>query len=115
MFRITKTLDRLHPRKPHYYAAFVGTDVTRAGVGHLLVRRLLDEADERGLPIYAETLTPLTFEWTRRFGFTVLHEDTEIFPGGPRTSILWREAREKGMTQSQMPPPSEKQNTVLGG
>lgn len=74
--RLLATIDRLHPKDPHYYVQCLGVDPDRQGKG--LGGRLLDSvltmARRDRMPTYLETSNPDNLIFYRRFGFEVLSE-----------------------------------------
>ncbi|HVW62775.1 MAG TPA: GNAT family N-acetyltransferase, partial [Puia sp.] len=77
--RLRKVLQReaiikkLHPREPFCYLWFIGVApaVQQKGIGSTLLRELLDQCDQAGLPVYLETSVERNVPWYERMGFTV--------------------------------------------
>jgi ribosomal protein S18 acetylase RimI-like enzyme len=91
------TIESDHPRKPHFYLAFVGVapELQGKGIGTALLRPVLDRCDAEGTPAYLEATTPRNRACYERQGFEVTEEFR--FPkGGPQSWRMWREPRGKG-------------------
>lgn len=95
--RITRslaTVDRAHPRSPHWYLWFLGVDIAHRGmgIGARLIEAGLARIDAEQEAAYAETFTERSASLFARAGFETagaLDLDPELAPG--RT--LWRPAR----------------------
>jgi len=85
-------LNRYRPKRPHCHGYFLGG---RQGdhIGNVLIRRLFDDADALGMPVYLETQAPRTTKLYARIGFKMLEDGIETIPGGPLTWTMWREPR----------------------
>jgi hypothetical protein len=92
LLRAQLTLNRLRPAAPHCHGYFLGG---RQGdhVGGALIKRLFEEADAIGAPVYLETQEPRSTKLYARLGFTMLKDGIETLPGGPLTWTMWREPR----------------------
>jgi len=88
---LVRTLQKYHPREPHWYLPLVGTDPVQQGrgVGSALLTRALARADAAGLPVYLESSTERNVPFYRRHGFEVVGHIA--IPGGPE---LWPMRRE---------------------
>lgn len=77
-------IDKAHPRDDHWYLELLVVDpsVQRLGVGGLLQRPMLEEADRSGLPCYLETQNEANLAYYRRFGYEVV-EVLRPVAGGP--------------------------------
>jgi GNAT superfamily N-acetyltransferase len=86
-------IERAHPREPHWYLAFVGTDPAHRGkgIGGALIRPMLDRCDTEGLPAYLESSKPQNVPYYERFGFAVTGQLD--LPDGPSLWPMWRDPR----------------------
>jgi ribosomal protein S18 acetylase RimI-like enzyme len=94
VLRAIATIESNHPRRSHFYLAFVGLEPERQGrgLGTALLRRILDRCDEDGMPCYLEASAPRNRACYERQGFEVTEEFH--FPrGGPPSWRMWREPR----------------------
>jgi GNAT superfamily N-acetyltransferase len=90
--RAISTIESNHPRKPHYYLAFVGVepDSQGKGIGSALLEPVLDRCDREGTPAYLEASSPRNRACYLRHGFEVTEEFR--FPkDGPPSWRMWRE------------------------
>ncbi|MHB1712057.1 MAG: GNAT family N-acetyltransferase, partial [Acidimicrobiales bacterium] len=74
MFRAMQLLmevDALHPRKPHWYLATLGTEPDRqgTGIGSALLATALAQVDDEGMPAYLESSKERNVPLYARFGF----------------------------------------------
>ena len=92
LFRAQTTLNGFRPKEPHCHGYFLGG---RQGerVGTVLANRLLNEADDKGWPIYLETQERRSANLYARLGFKMLQDGIETLPGGPLTWTMWRAPR----------------------
>ena len=72
--RVVKTLttmEKVHPREPHYHLAYVGTrpDQQGRGLGTAVLRPMLDRCDAEGVPAYLENSKPRNEAFYVRHGF----------------------------------------------
>jgi ribosomal protein S18 acetylase RimI-like enzyme len=86
-------LDRLHPRRPHFYLSVLGVspDAQGLGLGSRLIRPMLDRCDHEGVGAYLESSKAENLPFYERHGFQVTDELT--FPRGPRLWTMWRDPR----------------------
>lgn len=72
---VLAALERRHPRRPHYYLAYIGVrpGAQGLGLGSALLRPILGRCDRDGLPAYLEASSPDSARLYRRLGFTT-HE-----------------------------------------
>jgi GNAT superfamily N-acetyltransferase len=86
-----ESIDRAHPRTPHYYLAVLGTDpeAQGRGIGSALLRPTLDACDRDGVPAYLESSKERNIDFYARHGFRV----TAVLelPDGPRVWSMWRD------------------------
>jgi ribosomal protein S18 acetylase RimI-like enzyme len=92
--RAYESMLQVHPHRPHWYLAGIGTDppVQGSGVGSALMRSRLERCDADGLPAYLESSKESNVPFYRGHGFSVTRELT-IPGGGPTLWLMWREPR----------------------
>jgi GNAT superfamily N-acetyltransferase len=90
--RVFTHLDRLHPREPHWYLATLGVapSARSRGLGHALLRVLLDRADREAVPCYLETDRRENVAFYAPAGFAVARESSVL---GVRIWHMWRARR----------------------
>jgi GNAT superfamily N-acetyltransferase len=94
MITVTSMFDSTHPHdEPLWYLHFLGTQPDHQGKGHgsMLLRRVLDRADELGQPAYLDATSARNRALYERHGFVCIAEHR--LPDGPTTSAMWREPR----------------------
>lgn len=86
-------LDRVHPRRPHFYLSILGVapEAQGRGLGSQLLRPMLDRCDHEGVGAYLESSKERNVPFYERHGFRVT--ETVRFPRGPLMWAMWREAR----------------------
>jgi hypothetical protein len=91
--RVLSTIEREHPRAPHWYLAVLGTDPVHQGkgIGSSLLAPILDRCDQDGTGAYLESSKHSNIAFYRRHGFEVTGEIA--LPGGPTVWPMWREPR----------------------
>lgn len=96
--RFLRAVDRARPTQVHWYLATLGTDPERQGhgVGSALLRVVLGQVDEEGLPAYLESSKERNLAFYGRHGFEVTGR-IEIPGGGPTLWLMWREPRATGV------------------
>ena len=84
-------MERAHPRAPHWYLAFLGTDPAHQGrgVGRSLVEPVLDRCDATGLGAYLESSKQTNVGYYERHGFRVTGEIAVA--GAPSVWGMWRD------------------------
>jgi hypothetical protein len=90
LFRAQLTLSAYRPKEPHCHGYFL---CARPGnhVGVTLIKRVLKQVDELGMPIYLETQEGRTPNLYARFGFQMVRNGIETLPAGPLTWTMWRD------------------------
>ncbi len=86
-----RVVERLHPRKPHWYVSVLGVHPRQQGkgLGRVLLEPALARADREGLPVYLETSKESNLSFYRHFGFEI--EDEVELPGsGPPVWTMLR-------------------------
>jgi GNAT superfamily N-acetyltransferase len=88
-----ETIERAHPRAPHYYLAVLGTEPARQGqgLGSALIQPVLDGCDRDDVPAYLESSKERNVDFYARHGFRVTGEI--VLPDGPTVWPMWREPR----------------------
>lgn len=84
-FMRTMTLvERLHPERPQWYLALLGTDprYQGRGAGSRVLASVLDRCDAQGLHAYLETGTTRNLAWYGRHRFVMI-EELNPLKGGP--------------------------------
>jgi ribosomal protein S18 acetylase RimI-like enzyme len=91
---VLSRLEAVHPREPHYYLEFLGTDPEHQGrgIGSALLRPVLDLCDEEGVGAYLESSKESNVLFYARHGFEVTGE-MEHRRNGPRQWLMWRNPR----------------------
>lgn len=86
-------LDRIHPRRPHFYLSVLGVspEAQGTGLGSQLLRPMLDRCDREGVGAYLESSKERNVPFYERHGFRVAQEVS--FPRGPRMWAMWRDPR----------------------
>lgn len=66
-------IKKLHPQESFCYLWFIGVApaAQQKGIGSTLLREILDQCDQAGLPVYLETSVERNISWYQRLGFTV--------------------------------------------
>jgi GNAT superfamily N-acetyltransferase len=91
--RTLATVERRHPKTPHYYLAILGTEPGHQGkgIGSALLHPVLDHCDRSGLGAFLESSKESNIPFYRRHGFDVTGEI--VLPGGPKVWPMWRDPR----------------------
>lgn len=89
---VQRVMERHHPRRPHWYLAYLGTDPARqgTGVGSVLLRAVLETCDATGEAAYLEASTERSRALYARHGF-VAEDELLLAAGGPVVHPMWRE------------------------
>jgi GNAT superfamily N-acetyltransferase len=92
--RFISTIEKVHPRQPHWYLAVLGTEPASQGkgVGSALLAPILQRCDRDGTPAYLESSKESNISFYRRHGFEVT-STIDLPRGGPRVWPMWREPR----------------------
>jgi GNAT superfamily N-acetyltransferase len=96
LLRAILTLERGHPRDPHYYLPFIGVDPRwqGRGLGGALLAPILERCDEERMPAFLEASTPRNLALYERHGFAVMHE-FRLGRTAPPQWRMWREPRKR--------------------
>ncbi|HVA03348.1 MAG TPA: GNAT family N-acetyltransferase [Acidimicrobiales bacterium] len=91
--RVVSTIERQHPRTPHWYLAVLGTDPIHQGKGiaSALLSPILERCDREGIGAYLESSKQSNIAFYRRHRFEVTGEI--VLPGGPPVWPMWRDPR----------------------
>ena len=91
--QVQRVLEAHHPKQPHWYLEFIGTDPAHQGkgVGSALLQPMVERFDEEGVPAYLESSKEANLAFYRRFGFE-LTERVDL-PGGVHEWLMWRDPR----------------------
>jgi GNAT superfamily N-acetyltransferase len=94
VLRTLATLERVHPREPHYHLAYVGTHPDRQGrgLGTAVLAPMLDRCDTEGVAAYLENSKPRNEAFYARHGF-VATGPIPLPDGAPPMMAMWREPR----------------------
>lgn len=90
--RTLTTLEKHHPREPHWYLTFLGTDPEHQGhgIGSALIEPVTLRCDQEGLPAYLESSKEANVPFYRRHGFEVTGE-LDCPGGGPKMWLMRRD------------------------
>jgi ribosomal protein S18 acetylase RimI-like enzyme len=91
---ITECIYAMHKslvKEKHCYLLFLGVKPGQQqnGIGSLLIKPVLERADEEGLPCYLETMKEVNLAFYRKHGFLVADEK-QVAGGGPHIWALLR-------------------------
>jgi ribosomal protein S18 acetylase RimI-like enzyme len=86
-------IEKVHPKKPHWYLQTIGTDphLQGKGFGSLIMRDRLAAIDAAHMPAYLESSKITNIPIYKSFGFEVTGEIK--IPDGPTLWPMWRDAR----------------------
>jgi GNAT superfamily N-acetyltransferase len=87
------TVEKAHPKDPHFYLAVLGTQPADQGkgIGSAMMAPVLERCDLEGIPAYLESSKDTNIPFYNRHGFEVTEEIA--FPGGPTVWGMWREPK----------------------
>lgn len=79
LFKVLKresVIAQHHPKYPFYYIWFIGVEpfFTGRGVGSLLLKEIIADAEALKLPIYLETSTLKNLPWYAKHNFQLFHQ-----------------------------------------
>jgi len=90
---LLSAIERRHPRRPHYYLAYIGVipGAQGTGLGTRLLESVVQRCDRERLPAYLEASSPRNAQLYRRVGF----EGIEVIRpfGAPPMELMIREPR----------------------
>jgi len=89
---LLNSVERHHPREPHYYLFAIGTEPVHqgCGVGTALLAPMLATCDAEGMPAYLESSNLRNVPFYQRSGFQVMREIR--VPEGPAITLMRRPA-----------------------
>ncbi len=75
--QVLTLVEKNHPKEPHYYLEFLGTDPAhqRKGLGAAVLEPVLAKCDAEGLGAYLESSKDTNVPYYRRFGFETAASD----------------------------------------
>ncbi len=90
-FFSVNSLERRHPKTPHFYLLTIGVvpACQGRGYGRVLLKPLLESCDSQRMPGYLETAKESNIAVYERYGFTVL-EQLRLPFDGPVIWTMWR-------------------------
>ncbi len=93
--KVLDTIEKRHPKEPHWYLGVLGTDPVSQGkgIGAALLQPILSRCDEEGLPAYLESSKDRNVPYYQRFGFEVT-EEIPLPHGGPSVWGMWRDPQQ---------------------
>ena len=83
-----------HPKVDHYYLLTLGVDppYQNRGIGSALLRYVIKECDDKGIPAYLETPLEKNVRFYKSHGFEI--RGTLTMPAkGPMVWLMWRDPR----------------------
>lgn len=92
---LMRTIERQHPKQPHWYLSVLGTDPAYQGqgVGSALVGHVLNDPVNVGEAAHLTTETEANVPFYQRHGFEVTGE-LDVPGGGPHLWLMWRDPPE---------------------
>jgi len=90
--KVLDTIEREHPKIPHWYLGVLGTDPIHQGKGFgaSVLAPILERCDHEGTPAYLESSKDRNVPYYERFGFKVTNE-IALPRGGPLVWAMWRD------------------------
>ena len=95
-FRLVISMDKHHPKEPHYYLFVIGVrdEAKGRGIGSALLEPVLKECDRRKVIAYLENSNPLNLPFYKRHGFEVRKEIT-LSRNGPKIWLMFRDPQKQ--------------------
>lgn len=89
---IQKTMEKYHPREPHYYLQSLGARQSRQGrgIGSALLKQVTPLCDRDQIPAYLESSSARNLPLYERHGFEVFHQENIGGDGPPLWFMLRR-------------------------
>jgi ribosomal protein S18 acetylase RimI-like enzyme len=83
-------VEKIHPKKPHYYLEYIGVEPLHQGksIGTAIMQHLIGKADNECMGCYLENANPNNLAFYKRFAFKVIAEK-EIL--GIPAWFMWRD------------------------
>lgn len=93
VFELFERMEEVHPKEPHWYLPFIGTDPGQqaSGFGSALLSHALEICDRQKTPSYLEATSPNSVRLYQRHGFEAL--PTIQVGGSPAITPMLRKAR----------------------
>ena len=94
LLAVQKTMEKYHPRQPHYYLQSVGARQASQGrgIGSALLKQVTPLCDRDQLPAYLESSSEKNLPLYERHGFEVFHREN-IGGDGPPMWFMLRQPR----------------------
>ena len=91
------TMEKNHPRQPHYYLHAIGARQASQGqgIGSALLKAGTRVCDEARMPAYLESSSERNAVLYQRHGFEIIGREP-VAAGGPPLHFMWREPRPPG-------------------
>ena len=72
--KMFEEFDECHPKEDHWYLPFIGLDPSKQGqgIGSLILKESLKQADEQGKVAYLESSNPMNMSLYERHGFETI-------------------------------------------
>jgi len=88
-------IEKHHPGEPHWYLEAIGTvpEARGRGIGPTVLAPILDRCDREGVPAYLESSNPRNIPFYERHGFVRRTAFTDLPPGCPTITPMWRDPR----------------------
>jgi GNAT superfamily N-acetyltransferase len=92
LFTVLNTIEKKHPKPPHYYLAVLGVEpeAQGRGFGGALMQPVLTRCDRERIPAYLESSKRRNVVLYERHGFRVV-EELMLPKDGPPIWRMWRE------------------------
>jgi GNAT superfamily N-acetyltransferase len=92
LFTVLNTIEKKHPKPPHYYLAVLGVEpeAQGRGFGGALMQPVLTRCDRERIPAYLESSKRRNVVLYERHGFRVV-EELKLPKDGPPIWRMWRE------------------------
>ncbi|HAS12779.1 MAG TPA: GNAT family N-acetyltransferase [Acidimicrobiaceae bacterium] len=88
-------INALHPHdEPHFYLFVIGAARRGAGLGSVLLRKILAQCDQQGIGAYLESSNTRNVPFYERHGFRVIAE--EPIAAGFTSRAMWRDPQPMG-------------------
>lgn len=92
-------MEKLHPKKPHYYLFLIGArpEYAGRGVGSALMSQMLRRCDAENMPAYLENSKKDNLQFYQGHGFKVM-EEIKFTKNAPSLWLMWREPNAQPIT-----------------
>jgi ribosomal protein S18 acetylase RimI-like enzyme len=94
MIRSGMATEKHHPGSPHYYLFAIGATQEHRGkgIGSALIRHILKQCDDEGMPAYLENSKEQNLKFYEGHGFKVMKQ-IRFAKDAPPVWLMWREPR----------------------